>query len=35
MSEWWFTRSYEDRTEAEDQAQTRYEHDADAHRKGE
>lgn len=35
MDDWWFTRTYEDRTEAEAHAQTRHEHDNDAHRKGE
>jgi hypothetical protein len=35
MDDWWWTRTYEDTEEAEAQAQTRYENDADAHRKGE
>ena len=36
MSEsWWFTRTYTNTEAAEDMAQTRYENDADAWRKGE
>lgn len=35
MDDWWFTRTYEDATDAEAQAQTRYENDADSYRKGE
>jgi hypothetical protein len=32
---WWFTRTYTNTEESEDQAQTRYENDCDAARKGE
>lgn len=35
MDDWWFVRTYTNTEEAEDQEQTRYENDADTHRKGE
>lgn len=35
MDDWWFTRTYTNTEDAEDMAQTRFEHDADSRRKGE